>query len=167
MSASARRELLERCEELIKSYNPSRTTLDSHALIKLGDTESKGASDENVFVKQVLYGVVRYKDALKSFMSCFFSDMSARVLRSDYTLYMILAFLAIFRLKELGVAEFRKFALAIDPDKMMSFLEYVFDVERLRRAGVVREWLKSFDLGVSRARAVCVVGRGLGGRRSR
>ena len=65
----------------------------------------QGASDENLFIKQVLYGVVRHKNPLKSFMSCFFNDMSVSVLRSDYTLYMILAFLIVFRLKELTFAE--------------------------------------------------------------
>ena len=29
---------------------------------------------------------------------------------------------------------------------MINFLGYIFDVERLKRNGVVREWLKTFDL---------------------
>ena len=118
-----RRELLERAEQLIKTYNPKRTTLESHATEFL----SGNKNDSDVaFLKEVLYGVMRCKAALKVFMACFFNDMSARVLRSDYTMYMILAYLSLFRLKELTIPEFRKFVLSIDPDKMVNFLEYVY-----------------------------------------
>ena len=137
-----RRELLERAEQLIKTYNPKRTTLESHATEFL----SGNKNDSDVaFLKEVLYGVMRCKAALKVFMACFFNDMSARVLRSDYTMYMILAYLSLFRLKELTIPEFRKFVLSIDPDKMVNFLEYVFDASKLEGSGVVVHWTKIFD----------------------
>ena len=75
-----RRELLERAEELIKTYNPKRTTLESHATEFLSGTKTEA---DAAFLKEVLYGVMRCKAALKVFMACFFNDMSARVLRSD------------------------------------------------------------------------------------
>ena len=73
-------------------------------------------------------GWLSFQAALKVFMTCFFNDLSARVLRSDYTMYMIFAYLSVFRLSELTVEEFRKFVGAVDPDKMVNFLEYIFNV---------------------------------------
>mmetsp|Transcript_36660 Transcript_36660/g.113458 ORF Transcript_36660/g.113458 Transcript_36660/m.113458 type:complete len:747 (-) Transcript_36660:364-2604(-) len=137
-----RRELLERAEELIKSYNPKRTTLESHANEYLMGTKSDSSG---AFLKEVFYGVMRCKAALKVFMACFFNDMSARVLRSDYTMYMILAYLSIFRLQELTILEFQKIVLSIDADKMVNFLEYVFDASTLENSGVVSHWTKIFD----------------------
>ena len=137
-----RRELLEKAERLIKSYNPKRTTLESHANEYLAETKLDA---EAAFLKEVFYGVMRCKAALKVFMACFFNDMSARVLRSDYTMYMILAYLTVFRLEELTISEFRKFVFSIDADKMTNFLEYVFSASTLENSGVVAHWAKIFD----------------------
>jgi len=136
------RELLEKAEVLIKSYNPKRTTLESHANECL--TGIKLESDA-AFLKEVLYGVIRCKAALKVFMACFFNDMSARVLRSDYTMYMIFTYLSVFRLRELTIPEFQKFIHSVDPDKMLNFLEYAFDSTTLKNSGVVTHWTKIFD----------------------
>ena len=140
-----RRQLLEQAEELIKTYNPKRTTLESHANEYLSINKLNANDADGAFLKEVLYGVMRCKAALKVFAACFFNDMSARVLRSDYTMYMILTYLSVFRLQELTISEFRKFVLSIDPDKMVNFLEYVFNASSLEDSGVVAHWTKIFD----------------------
>jgi hypothetical protein len=78
-------------------------------------------------------------------MSQFYNDMAASVLRADYTLYLILAYLTIFRLEELTFSEYRKFIESQEPDKMNVFLLYIFDVPRLANS-VKWDWLKIFDL---------------------
>lgn len=145
-----RLELLGQCEELIKSFNPKRMSLEAHvseylaSRVARGGDASSGEAD-GVFLREVVYGVMQYKAALKVFMTCFFNEMMGRVVRSDYTLYTILTYLAVFRLRELSVAEYRRFALAVDPDKMVNFLEFVFDCDRLENAGVAAHWLRIFD----------------------
>ena len=57
-NAGRRLDSLDRCEELIKSYNPKRTTLEAHALEFLG---SMAATPDGAFVREVLYGVMRCK----------------------------------------------------------------------------------------------------------
>ncbi|KAJ8598432.1 hypothetical protein CTAYLR_006842 [Chrysophaeum taylorii] len=142
-----KRELLRQCEVLIKAYNPKRMTVESHADEFLGQCRGAGEIGEAdvAFLKEVLYGVMGYKAALKVFMTCFFNDMMARVVRSDYTMYTILTYLAVFRLTELTLAEFRKFALVLDPDKMVNFLGYLFDKKTLEKSGVVAHWINIFD----------------------
>jgi hypothetical protein len=60
-------------------------------------------------------------------------------------LYLILAYLTIFRLEELTFPEYRKFIESQEPDKMSVFISYVFDVSRLA-SSVKWDWLKIFDL---------------------
>lgn len=64
-------------------------------------------------------------------MSQFYNDMAASVLRADYTLFLILAYLTIFRLEELTFPEYRRIVESQEPNKMSSFLSFVFDVPRL------------------------------------
>lgn len=141
------RDLLHLCEELIKGYNPKRMTPESHADEFLSTCcKAQPAGEATLaFMREVLYGVMRYKAALKAFMTCFLNDMMSRVARSDYTMYMILAYLALFRLKELTFLEFRKFTLAIDPNKGALLVEYLFDRDTLDSSGVVQQWIKVFD----------------------
>lgn len=60
-----RTELLHRCEELIDSFDPSRTTVDAHATTTIGN----GKSPDILFLKQVLSGCIRYQRMLK--VCCF------------------------------------------------------------------------------------------------
>ena len=75
--------LLKACEDIIKTFNPKVMTLDSHAEAALGDVDGsalpalrnhardKMEADANcVFIKQVFYGCVRNKEALKVRPSC-------------------------------------------------------------------------------------------------
>eukprot|EP00614_Pseudopedinella_elastica_P003765 CAMPEP_0172604728 /NCGR_PEP_ID=MMETSP1068-20121228/24984_1 /TAXON_ID=35684 /ORGANISM="Pseudopedinella elastica, Strain CCMP716" /LENGTH=704 /DNA_ID=CAMNT_0013406897 /DNA_START=1 /DNA_END=2115 /DNA_ORIENTATION=+ len=78
-------------------------------------------------------------------MSQFYNDMAASVLRADYTLYLVLAYLTLFRLEELTFTEYRKFIESQEPDKMSVFLSYTFDTEHLTNT-VKWDWLKIFDL---------------------
>ena len=65
------RKLLELCEAAYTSFNPGQLTLDSHAdecvkAFKISATDAEG------FVRQVLYGVVRYKKLLGAFVKSFY-----------------------------------------------------------------------------------------------
>jgi len=136
--------LLAACEDIIKLFNPTITTIDAHALEHLGDVDQKGADPDKVFIKQVFYGCVRYKKALKVFLLNFYHDNSGTTLRSDYTMYMVLAYLAIFRLKELGFDHFKPFIMCQEPSKMHVFLSYLWDEKNIY--GPIRqEWLTIFD----------------------
>ncbi len=99
---------------------------------------------DTLFIKQVFYGCVRYKPLLKTVLSSFYHDNSGTTLRSDYTLYMILSYLALFRLDELTFDQFKLFLMSQEPGKMHGFLSYIFSSEVLRRT-VRDEWIKVYD----------------------
>ena len=64
-------ELLQHALTLYRLYNPAQLTLDSHADNALAELGISNPSD-NVFIRQVLYGVVRYRQFLGSLMDSFY-----------------------------------------------------------------------------------------------
>ena len=116
----------------MQSFDHRKTTVDSHCENLLGsDCEGPGADPSKVFCKQVFYGCVRYKQPLKLFLSSFYYNNAGKTSRNDYTRYMVLGYLALFRLDELGWDRFRAFIMSDDPLKMMVLLEYLFDESTL------------------------------------
>eukprot|EP00903_Cladosiphon_okamuranus_P017044 g15709.t1 len=99
----------------------------------------------HTFPYQVLYGCVRYKDALRVFLKHYYNDMASSVLRSDFTLYMVLGYLLLFRLDELGFGDFRRLTSSEDPTKMAQLLNYLIDWDRVE-GQLTQDWLTIFDL---------------------
>lgn len=134
--------------ELYTKFNPVVETFDSFIENALGDCDSPDAPVENVFLKQLLFSVVRYEKALKTFLKHFFHDNAANVLRTDYNMYQVLLVLSLFRIDELGMDEFEKFAQGADPVKVSLFLKYLFDDEDDSpvQASVKQDWCKDYDV---------------------
>ncbi|RHY40834.1 hypothetical protein DYB34_005477 [Aphanomyces astaci] len=105
----------------------------------------KGYADaDRLFLHQVLYGCVRYKDVLKVVLSNFYQDNSAKCSRNDYTKFLIMGYLALFRLDEIGMAGFHGFVSTHNPTAMHVFLAYLFD-DAILHGPVKAEWLRLLD----------------------
>ena len=104
-------ELIARCEECVRTYDPSRTTVDSHTDEYVTRKRISDPDDER-FVQQVMYGTFRYKKMLKIFLSSLYFKHGGETQRSDYTLYMVFGYLALLRLHELGFSDFRTLVLS-------------------------------------------------------
>lgn len=63
----------------------------------------------------------------QAFIDVFYADNSSRVLRSDITLYTILAYIAIFRVDELGFMKFKDICFSQEPSKVNTLVTYVFN----------------------------------------
>jgi hypothetical protein len=143
MKSRASQELLDACIGIIESYEPKRTTVDAHCdaspyLKKCSEVDEK-------FIKQVFYGCTRYQKFLRIYVTGFLYKNPATAQRSDQTLYTVLAYLLIFRLKELGKAEFRKFILCASPPAMLAFLQFASSPKDLNE-WVKMEWCKLYDI---------------------
>ena len=100
--------------------------------------------DDETFLHEVLLGHIRYAKLLRVFVDEFYGQNSGTLLRGDATLYGILALLTLLRLEEMGFAAFRKFVMSQDPQKMIVFLQYTFDVPELRKL-LWGEWTRLYD----------------------
>eukprot|EP00741_Cyanophora_paradoxa_P008266 tig00001278_g7996.t1 len=137
-------ELVELCAKVIKSYDPITTTVDTHAENFLAQQKIVD-EHEATFIKQVLYGCIRYKKLLKVFISSFYFNEGGRLLREDMTMYSIYAYLAIIRMADLTFGEFRKFMVSEEAQKMEVFLEYLFNEANLEK-WMRPEWMKLYDV---------------------
>lgn len=90
-------QLISLTEQIVNSYNENIMTPDSHAEEFLGK-QDKMEDTERVFIKQVFYGLDRYKDFLKAFNKILFSLYPAQANRVDSTLYSIFVYIICFRL---------------------------------------------------------------------
>mmetsp|Transcript_15690 Transcript_15690/g.26154 ORF Transcript_15690/g.26154 Transcript_15690/m.26154 type:complete len:767 (+) Transcript_15690:121-2421(+) len=137
-------EVLQKCEEYIHTFNPVTHSIDTHIETQLAK-KSKLSTTEKAFIQQVVYGWFREKAGIESFIDNFFSDCAAMVSRADKGLYTVIAYIAIFRLDEIGWHHFKEFVITQDPTKMCSIISYLFNTENLwsiLRAG----WIKIYDL---------------------
>lgn len=141
LEAMKRKQLLAACEQLIKSFEPDKMTVDAHAEEELRAVESAA---DRLFLQQVFYGSFRYRELLKSLLALFLSSNSSRVSRNDYTKFMIVSYLAVFRLEEIGVASFSALVAVLEPTSMHVLLTFLFDRETLL-GPIKREWVRVLD----------------------
>jgi len=136
-------DLLKACISIIDTFDPKRTTVDAHS--ESSAVMKKTTEVEAKFIKQVFYGCVRYQKFLRIFVTGFLYKNPATAQRSDQTLYTVLAYLLIFRLKELGIAEFRNFVLCASYPAMLAFLQFASSKKDLEE-WVKMEWCKVYDI---------------------
>lgn len=137
--------MIAKCQEIIKNFNPVTHSVDTICLEHLGDVNLPTSSPENLFVQQIVYGWSKEKPVLKAFIDDYYADYAARVLRVDITLYTILAYMAIFRIKEMGWQKFKEICLSQEPSKIATFCGYIFNKENLWHR-LRASWMRVRDL---------------------
>ena len=135
--------LMAACEEAVRTYNPVRTTVDTHTADYIAEKKI-GDADDQRFIEQVMYGCMRYKKMLKVFLSSLYFKHGGETQRADYTLYMVLSYIALLRLHELGFSSFRALLLSQENFKMSVLLKFLFSEENLTQ-WLRPEWLKLYD----------------------
>lgn len=140
LSAAA---LVAACEEAVRTFEPAKTTVDSHTDDFIRSKRISDPEDQR-FVQQVMYGCLRYKKMLKIFLSSLYFKHSGETQRADYSLYTVIAYIALCRLHELGFAEFRNLVLSQEYLKMSVLLKFLFS-EEIVMQWLRPEWLKLYE----------------------
>lgn len=154
-SSTSGLSIVRQCEKYLKSFNPVTHSIDSHLVEQLNtDVAKSGAKDIDVLKAQLVTGVLREKKVLDGFIRNFYGDNAACVLRSDMTMYTIYAYIAIFRLRELGFARFKELASTEDPSKISTFVTYLFNKDVLMNQ-LRSDWSKVSDLTFVEDNLIC------------
>ncbi len=136
---------INRCITLIKTFNPVTHSIDTHCSDQLGDVHAADVDPEDLLVQQIVYGCFKEKAFIKCFIENYYSDYASRVLRVDMTLYNEFAYLAIFRMEELGFQKFRELALTQEPSKIDTFIDYIYNKDNLWNS-LRASWMTVRDL---------------------
>ena len=143
---SQQQSVIRECEQYLKSFNPVTHSIDTHLIECLNtDVSRSGAKSVDVLKAQIVTGVLREKKVLDGFIRNFYGDNGAFIARADMTMFTILAYLAIFRLRELGFGKFKELAKSEDPSKISTFVNYLFSREVLQNQ-LRSDWMKVSDL---------------------
>ncbi|KAJ9467780.1 Cilia- and flagella-associated protein 99 [Diplonema papillatum] len=128
LADSTQGQLWDVCERCIKTFNPATHSVDSHASDFLEKERKASAIDgeSEDFMRQVLYGTTRYRKVLECAVNKYSSAM--RRMTDCFTSLLLIAYLALFRLDELGSAGFRLLICSspVSHSRMAEFLSFVF-----------------------------------------
>jgi hypothetical protein len=134
-------DLIPKCINLLSSYNPVTDSPDTHFQTHYKDV---GDQNEKMFVQQVFYGVNRYRDFLKRLNKAIFKVNATSTNSNDSYPFMIVAYLAVFRLDELGIKNFRKIVETQEALKMHVLLQFLLNEGTLREH-VQESWCEVYD----------------------
>lgn len=137
------RRLVGICEEGVKGFNPVIESLDSYCERFVAEKSLSIA--HRSFVEEVLYGCVRFKQALKVALTAFYYFNTSKVSRSDYTKFMVLVYLTVFRLDDIGFKQYSRIVCTQPPESMVVLVDYFFSKDCLEK-GLKDEWINIYDL---------------------
>eukprot|EP01135_Chromosphaera_perkinsii_P011665 Nk52_evm3s2473 gene=Nk52_evmTU3s2473 len=118
-------ELLDCCAELLEKFNPLVVTVDDHLKTFILSKKVKNPNDQ-LFIKEVFSGCIRHERPIEVLINGFY-NFDKSCMRADRGLYFSIAYLAIFRLNELGFKEFKNFIKSQDSDKAHKLLSFLFN----------------------------------------
>nr|XP_060625290.1 cilia- and flagella-associated protein 99 [Anolis sagrei ordinatus]XP_060625291.1 cilia- and flagella-associated protein 99 [Anolis sagrei ordinatus] len=96
------------------------------------------------FLMETLAGCIEFKPLLDVVVSAFYSRDGKHCLLSERNLYIVVCYLAIFQLEELGLREFSRIIKSLDVPKICKFLRFFFNRINLS-TWIKDEWNKMYD----------------------
>ncbi|BFZ01816.1 hypothetical protein BsWGS_04855 [Bradybaena similaris] len=135
-------QLLNHCAELLKMFDQEMQSMEDHMESYLRHHKIEDVDD--TFIKEVFSGCIRHSGILKVVTEGFFASDGKRILRSSESELLVLAYLALFRLDELGMTHFRKFASLLNRNTAYKLFNFLFDETNLM-TWMKDEWNKVYD----------------------
>lgn len=122
--------LLLLTSEVLATYDPSTCSVEEQVTNFLRDHQVQDEGDR-MFITEVFSGCVRYSNAISVVLEGFYNRDGKNTLRSQQSIYHVLCYLAIFRLDELGVAQYSKFVQCVDVNAVYKFLNFFLQEKNL------------------------------------
>ncbi|XP_067838222.1 cilia- and flagella-associated protein 99 [Heptranchias perlo] len=136
--------LLSDVVRLLDQFDPHSHSTD-HFVSEAVKNQKAQDEVEQTFLVEVLSGCLHYRPLLDVVVNAFYVRSGKNLLRSECNLYVVICYLATFRLKELGLKHFTKFINSQDVNKMHKFLRFFFDALNLS-TWIKDEWCQIYDI---------------------
>merc|ERR1719505_192166 len=95
-------QLVSWCVKVLDSFDPVTQGVQEHLKANLSTKKDLEESDE-VFLVEVFSGCVQYNSILKVIVDGYYVKDGRSCLGADKNLYIVLTYLTLFRLEELGI----------------------------------------------------------------
>lgn len=121
------KELLALTEKCFRSFNANVATKDGHVVAFFA---AENVTDEaaTMFVRQVFFGCQRYLPLLQEVVNAYLVEFHR--MKSDEVKFLLLAYLALIRLDDLSLTDFKYFCIGLfQHDVAAEFLGFLFNVE--------------------------------------
>lgn len=143
MSVTNHSRLLQHCVAILDSFDPDTVGVDQHIQGYFQKQKDLQHTDQT-FVTEVFSGCFRHTKVMKVVVDGFYIQDGKNCLKADKNLYTVLCYLALHRLDELGIANFRKFVRSQDVAKMHKFLAFFLDELNLK-SWMKDEWSQIYE----------------------
>jgi len=98
------------------------------------------------FIKEVVFGCVRYHKIIQLMLKYLFESIDNNLKDEDYTIFVVLSYLILFRLKELGYNNFKSFVDTQPTRKIYKLLELLFNEKNIAPDGCLKKiWKDLLD----------------------
>ncbi|XP_026141293.1 cilia- and flagella-associated protein 99 isoform X1 [Carassius auratus] len=137
------KELVSEVTRLLDGFQEDKQCIDSFTQDTAKDLKNLSASDQK-FIIDTLYGCIMHKKLLDAVVSIFYNHHGKKLFRVDRNLFIVVCYLAMFCLDDLGLEHFSRIIKSLDISKMHKFLSFFFNISNLT-THIQREWSHIYD----------------------
>ncbi|KAJ8317728.1 hypothetical protein KUTeg_005632 [Tegillarca granosa] len=123
-------QLVRHCVHVLDTFDREMQSVENHINKYLKQQMIDDESDQT-FIIEVFSNCIRYSSIMQVVMDGFFAKDGRNTLRSEQNLYIVICYLAVFRLDELGMIHFKKFVSSQDVNRMYRFLNFFLNEKNL------------------------------------
>ncbi|XP_057199414.1 cilia- and flagella-associated protein 99 isoform X2 [Triplophysa rosa] len=140
------KELVKEVTRLLDKFQEDKQCIDSYTEDAAKELKNL-SSDDQKFVIDALLGCITHKKLLDTVVNIFYVHQGRTLLRVDRNLFIVVCYLAMFQLDDLGLEQFSKIIKSLDISKMHKFLSFFFNVNNLTTQ-IQEEWSHIYDVTV-------------------
>ncbi|XP_053488505.1 cilia- and flagella-associated protein 99 [Ictalurus furcatus] len=137
------KELVREAIKLLDMYEPDKQCMDTFIEDSI-KTLGNRPSAEQIFITDTVYGCIVHRKLLDIVIKVFYDQEGKYFLKADRNHFVVVAYLAMFTLEDLGLEQFSTIIRSLDSSKMYKFLSFFFNVTNLT-TWIHGEWSKLYD----------------------
>ncbi|XP_048047607.1 cilia- and flagella-associated protein 99 isoform X2 [Megalobrama amblycephala] len=140
------KDLINEVSRFLDEFQEDKQFIDNFTQDAGKDLKNFSSADQK-FIIDTLYGCITHKKLLDVVVNIFYIHHGKFLFRVDRNLFIVVCYLAMFHLDDLGLKHFSRIIKSLDISKMHKFLSFFFNVSNLT-THIQREWSHIYDAAV-------------------